>query len=82
MRHGRSPTPTGRRDRSFDDMARYYPDRAAWLERTGNVLLQCLVTAKGAVSTCSVLSEDPSEYGFGDAALKLSKLFKLKPGLG
>lgn len=65
---------------SPDDMARYYPDRAARLERTGNVLLQCLVTAKGAVSTCSVISEDPTEFGFGDAALKLSRLFKLRPG--
>jgi protein TonB len=26
-----------------------------------------------------VLSEDPPDFGFGDAALKLSRLFKMKP---
>ena len=61
------------------DVARYYPERAQRLEKTGNVTLQCSVTAKGTVSGCSVLSEDPSDFGFGDAAIKLSRLFKMKP---
>jgi protein TonB len=26
-----------------------------------------------------VLSEDPADQGFGDAAIKLSKLFKMRP---
>ena len=28
---------------------------------------------------CSVVSEDPADQDFGDAALKLSKLFKMRP---
>jgi protein TonB len=60
-------------------MARYYPDRAQRLEKSGNVTMQCTVTAKGSVSGCSVLSEDPTDFGFGEAALKLSRLFKMKP---
>jgi protein TonB len=31
------------------------------------------------VTGCSVVSEDPADYGFGDAALKLSRLFKMRP---
>ncbi len=62
-----------------DDMARYYPDRAQRLEKSGTVVLQCLVTAKGGVSGCAVVSEDPADFGFGEAALKLSRLFRMKP---
>jgi protein TonB len=64
-----------------DDMARYYPERAQRLGVSGKALIECQVTAKGAVASCSVLSEDPAEYAFGDAALKLSRLFKMKPRL-
>ena len=60
-------------------MARYYPERAQRLEKTGNVVLQCSVTAKGTVSNCAVQSETPADFGFGDAAIKLSRLFKMKP---
>ena len=62
-----------------DDMARYYPERAQRLEKPGNVTIQCEVTSKGQVANCTVVSEDPADFGFGDAALKLSKLFKMKP---
>jgi protein TonB len=64
-----------------EDMARYYPERAQRLGKSGGVVLECQVTAKGAVAGCAVLSEDPAEFGFGDAALKLARLFKLKPGM-
>ena len=60
-------------------MARYYPERAQRLEKSGAVTIQCMVTAKGDVRDCEVLSEDPEGYGFGDAALRLSRLFRMKP---
>jgi protein TonB len=66
---------------SGEDMARYYPERAQRLEVQGTVLLQCAVTAKGGVAGCTVLKEDPADYSFGEAALKLSRLFKMKPKL-
>jgi protein TonB len=28
---------------------------------------------------CSVVSETPADYGFGDSALKMAKLFKMRP---
>jgi protein TonB len=54
-------------------------ERGQRLDRSGNVTLQCQVTAKGAVADCAVLAEDPADFGFGDAALRLAQLFKMKP---
>jgi protein TonB len=63
---------------SADDMARYYPERAQRLNVTGRAELACTVLANGKVN-CDVASEDPPDQGFGDAAMKLSKLFKMRP---
>jgi protein TonB len=60
-------------------MARYYPDRAQRMSVEGRANLSCTVTSKGTLEGCSVVSEDPADYGFGDAAIKMSKLFKMKP---
>ena len=64
---------------SADEVARYYPDRALRLETEGRATLSCTVSAKGTLGNCSILSEDPNDMGFGDAAMKLSKLFKMRP---
>jgi protein TonB len=61
------------------DMERYYPDRAQRMNTGGLVRMSCNVTATGQLSGCSVESETPPDFGFGDAALKLSKLFKMRP---
>jgi protein TonB len=60
-------------------MARYYPERAQRLEQSGSVTLQCTVNARGNVENCSIQSEDPANFGFGDAAIRLSRLFRMKP---
>lgn len=62
-----------------DDMARYYPDRAQRMEVNGRATISCTVNARGTLEGCSVTSENPADYGFGDAAMKLSRLFKMKP---
>jgi protein TonB len=64
---------------SADQVSRYYPSRAIATGKTGSVLLQCGVSANGSVGGCSVLSETPLDYGFGAAALKLSKYFRMSP---
>jgi protein TonB len=66
---------------SGDDMARYYPERAQRLEKNGSATLQCLVTARGTVTDCRVLSETPPDFNFGEAALRLSRLFRMNPKL-
>lgn len=64
---------------SADDVARYYPERAQRLEVSGRAELSCQVLADGKLAGCSVVSEDPPDQQFGEAALKLSRLFKMRP---
>ena len=64
---------------SGEDMARYYPERAQRLGQGGSVLLECQVTAKGTVTGCVVSAENPAEYKFGEAAINLSRMFKMRP---
>ena len=64
---------------SAEEMARYYPDRALRMEVAGRVTMSCTVNANGTVAGCSIVAEDPGDQGFGDAALKMTRLFKMKP---
>lgn len=64
---------------SVEDIARYYPDRAQRMEVSGRATIDCTVSAKFTLEACSVLSESPAAYGFGDAALYLSRFYRLKP---
>jgi protein TonB len=64
---------------SGDDIARYYPERASRMGVEGRAVLSCSVTAKGTLESCSVVSEDPGDQDFGSAAMRMSKLFKMKP---
>lgn len=64
-----------------DAMTRYYPERAARMNQSGTATIRCTVAANGSVSSCDVLAETPSDFGFGDAAKKLSRYFKMRPQL-
>jgi protein TonB len=61
------------------DMSRYYPAQAAQLSINGRASLTCTVTAGGRVNNCAVTAEDPPGYEFGEAALRMAHLFKMKP---
>ena len=71
--------PDWARKPSGEDIARYYPDRALRMEVEGKATLSCKVSAKGTLEGCSVVSEDPADQDFGSAALRMSKLFKMRP---
>lgn len=58
------------------DFDRHYPSRAMDREQEGRVVLDCLVGADGRIA-CSVSSEDPSGWGFGEAALRISRSFQM-----
>ncbi|PHY17616.1 energy transducer TonB [Caulobacter sp. BP25] len=64
---------------SADDVARYYPESAVRRGVSGSATLSCAVTVSGAVRNCAVVSETPADEGFGAAALKISRFFKMKP---
>jgi protein TonB len=63
-----------------DEVANAYPDRALRIGMSGTVTLGCDVTAAGVVARCNVVSESPQGYGFGHAALGLSRYFRIRPG--
>ena len=60
-------------------MARCYPDRAQRNNLEGHSRFRCTVTAKGQLTGCTVVSEDPPDAGFGQASLCVAKLFRVKP---
>jgi len=61
------------------EMARFYPEAAARRQVEGLVVLGCAVTSNGAVQGCQVVSETPADEGFGPAAIKLSRFFRMSP---
>jgi protein TonB len=60
-------------------MARFYPDRAITLGAAGEAVIDCKVAADGSVHSCEVASESPAGFGFGAAALKLARYFRMSP---
>ncbi|WP_312165205.1 energy transducer TonB [Phenylobacterium sp.] len=64
---------------SGQDIARYYPDRAQRMNVEGRAVLGCTVTSNGALENCRVVSEEPADQGFGEAAMKMSRLFRMRP---
>ncbi|MGZ3275662.1 MAG: energy transducer TonB [Caulobacteraceae bacterium] len=64
---------------SGEQLADAYPPRALDLGMAGSATLNCTVSAAGLVQTCTVVEETPSGFGFGAAALKLSRWFRMSP---
>jgi protein TonB len=62
-----------------DQVGRLYPPRAVEREMSGKAVLLCEVLASGAVGSCDVTDETPKGYGFGQAALAMTRYFKLSP---
>jgi|GEM_PF-1968112 len=60
------------------DLGRYYPVRARERGVEGSVTLNCLVDVSGALD-CDVTSENPANWGFGDAALRISRDYQMVP---
>jgi protein TonB len=61
------------------EFSRFYPESAMRRGVAGMATLNCTVAANGAIQACSVADETPVEEGFGKAAIKLSKFFKMSP---
>lgn len=71
--------PSWSRQPSGEQMMRAYPQRAITDGVAGSALLNCLVLPNGAVADCNVARETPGGYGFGRAALSLSRQFRVNP---
>ncbi|HEV7228932.1 MAG TPA: TonB family protein [Brevundimonas sp.] len=56
-----------------------YPDRALNAGITGSARLTCTVRVDGTLTGCVVADETPASQGFGRAALRLSRDFRMSP---
>jgi TonB family protein len=65
---------------SADDISRYYPPAARDHDISGHVRVQCRLANDGVLTDCVVLSETPTGYGFGEAALNVASRFQMRPG--
>lgn len=61
------------------DMANYYPEKGQRDAVSGRGIIDCDVTAKGLLDHCRVVDEFPTGYAFGEAALKLGRIFRIDP---
>lgn len=62
------------------NLARYFPARALAMGREGQVVLDCAVGTDGRLS-CAVVSETPPGWGFGEAALRISRDYRMTPAM-
>lgn len=56
-----------------------YPKLASTFEIEGGAVIACSVTAAGRLTGCKIVAEAPTDFGFGVAALTLSRAFRMKP---
>ncbi len=60
------------------DYERFWPRRARESEIEGAASLDCIVDAEGRLA-CSVTSETPPNMGFGEAAVRVARQFRMNP---
>lgn len=60
------------------NLGAYYPRRAEERGVTGEVVLDCLVSTFGRLD-CGIVSETPRNWGFGQAALAISRDHRMAP---
>lgn len=62
------------------DLARFYPARARNAGIEGEVVLDCAVSALGALN-CAVARETPPGWGFGEAAQRIAREHRMTPAI-
>lgn len=68
------------REPNARDFARFFPDQALDAGQSGNVTLSCIIGGGGRLA-CSVASESPAGYGFGNAAIGISRQLRVRTTL-
>lgn len=71
--------PDWRRQPTPAEVQSRYPSKAGkdWVE--GDVVMRCVVLTTGRLGECAIQSESPADYGFGEAALSLTRLIEMRP---
>ena len=63
---------------NFSRLDRYFPDDARGTGVTGKVLLRCMALRRDRVRDCQVMREAPQGMGFGRAALRAERTYRLR----
>lgn len=63
----------------YEKMRSVWPRDALMRGQGGKATLECIITTRGLLEGCTVISETPEGAGFGAAALQLTPSFLLKP---
>lgn len=71
--------PDWQRVPTAEDISRYYPKAALDADLAGRAVLSCTVSAEGRLVGCSAESVSPEGAGFGEAALAMSEVFRMRP---
>ena len=64
---------------SGSELVSLYPSKAMMYRLSGQATISCRSMLSGALKDCFVIDESPMGFGFGDAALKMSASFRMKP---
>lgn len=62
-----------------EDVARHYPELPRMLAMEGRAAITCGLDDLGQMQDCKVVSEAPASLGFGEAALAMSRSFRMRP---
>ena len=68
--------PIWTRKPSPSDAERYYPRTGGGMG--GSAALRCRVTDDGGLTACTIATEAPSGYGFGQSALNMAHLYRMR----
>ncbi|WP_293350282.1 TonB family protein [Phenylobacterium sp.] len=71
--------PDWQRVPTAEDISRYYPKAALEADLAGRAVLSCTVSAEGRLVGCSAATAWPEGAGFGEAALAMSEVFRMRP---
>src|SRR5579875_2843057 len=63
----------------MSDLATVYPPLAKRYHVEGRAEIRCRIEITGAITNCAVASESPVGYGFGNALIKATLNFKIRP---
>jgi TonB family protein len=74
-----STTPRTLREPSYDELMAVYPARALSSRIAGRATISCIATVAGTLRDCEATSESPPGYRFGQAAVSVSRHFRLSP---
>lgn len=62
-----------------DVLAAFYPPQAQQDQVEGRAAVKCIVTPAGVATSCTVVSESPDGYGFGNATVEIASYFRFHP---